>query len=93
MGATAAGALPFGGVSLSNGVVRVTSRARGLDMVIESLQGRIDGLARRPAPASTFPGSGGARRWSFPARSTIRSARRAESRAHYASRSRRRSAT
>lgn len=48
-GATAAlnafnGVLPFGRVSLSNGVMRVTSRTRGLDTVVEGLQGRIDGL-------------------------------------------------
>jgi len=39
------GFAPLGSVSLTNGVVRVTSRRRGLDTVIESLHGRIDGLS------------------------------------------------
>jgi AsmA protein len=41
--AAIAGLGPFGRVNLSNGVVRVTSRTRGLDTVIESVRGRCDG--------------------------------------------------
>jgi AsmA protein len=36
---------PLGGLSLTNGVLRVVSRRRGLDTVIENVQGRVDGLA------------------------------------------------
>lgn len=39
------GFAPLGSVSLSNGVVRVTGQTRGLDMVIEGLRGRLDGLS------------------------------------------------
>jgi AsmA protein len=36
---------PFGSLSLSDGVLRITSRARGFDAVIEDVQGRLRGLA------------------------------------------------
>ena len=36
---------PLAGLSLTNGVLRVVSKSRGLDTVIENLQGRVDGLA------------------------------------------------
>ena len=36
---------PLGGLSLTNGVLRVVSQRRGLDTVIENVQGRVDGLA------------------------------------------------
>ncbi len=39
------GFAPLGGVSLTDGVVRITSRKRGLDTVIESLRGQIEGLS------------------------------------------------
>jgi AsmA protein len=43
---SAMGGFPsLGSVGLTNAVVRVTSRERGLDTVIENLRGRIDGLA------------------------------------------------
>ncbi len=41
----AAGLAPLASLSLSNGVLRVVSKARGLDSVIENVQGRLDGLA------------------------------------------------
>ena len=44
------GFAPLGSVNLTNGVVRVLSRKRGLDTVIESVRGRFDGLS----PASTL---------------------------------------
>jgi AsmA protein len=43
--AAIAGIAPFGRINLLNGVVRVTSRERGLDTVIESVRGRCDGLS------------------------------------------------
>ena len=46
------GFAPLGSVSLANGVVRVVSRKRGLDTVIESVRGRLDGLS----PASPLSG-------------------------------------
>ncbi len=36
---------PLGAVSLTNGVVRLTSRKRGLDTVIENVRGRFDHLS------------------------------------------------
>ena len=39
------GFAPLGGVSLTNGVVRVTSRARDLDTVIETVNGRFENLS------------------------------------------------
>ncbi len=36
---------PIAGLSLTNGVLRVVSKSRSLDTVIENLQGRVDGLA------------------------------------------------
>ncbi len=36
---------PLGSVSLTDGVVRVTSRRQGFDTVIESVRGRLDGLS------------------------------------------------
>ena len=41
------GALPqqLAGISLRNGVLRVLSKSRGLDTIIENVQGRIDGFA------------------------------------------------
>ena len=36
---------PLAGLSLTNGVLRVVSKSRGLDTVIENVQGRVDGLA------------------------------------------------
>ena len=36
---------PLGSVSLTDGVVRVTSRKRGFDSVFESVRGRFDGLS------------------------------------------------
>jgi AsmA protein len=36
---------PLGGLSLTNGVLRVVSKRRGLDTVIENVQGRVNGLA------------------------------------------------
>ena len=41
--AAIAGFAPSGSVNLSNGVVRVMSRKRGLDTVIESVRGRCEG--------------------------------------------------
>src|SRR5271166_4033308 len=36
---------PLGGFSLTNGVLRILSRSRGLDTVVENVQGRVDGFA------------------------------------------------
>ena len=47
-GAEAAAALaPLDGLSLTDGVLRVMSRKRGLDTMIENIQGRLDGLSPR----------------------------------------------
>jgi AsmA protein len=44
--ASATGALaPLGGLRLSNGVLRIVRRSRGLDTVMENVEGRLDGLA------------------------------------------------
>lgn len=36
----------FAGISLTNGVLRIVRRSRGLDTVIENVQGRVDGFGR-----------------------------------------------
>ncbi len=44
--ASKAGALAqLGGIGLRNGVLRLLSKSRGLDTVIENVQGRVDGFA------------------------------------------------
>ena len=43
----ASGALAqFAGISLTNGVLRIVRKSRGLDTVIENVQGRVDGFGR-----------------------------------------------
>ena len=43
----ASGALAqLAGISLTNGVLRIVGRSRGLDTVIENVQGRVDGFGR-----------------------------------------------
>ena len=45
-GSEAAAALaPLDGLALTNGVLRVMSRKRGLDVMIENVQGQLDGLS------------------------------------------------